>query len=97
MDASAQDDLAVTPARVPSPHFVASLVVAALLFLPTGLLAIWFAWRTRVWNARGDFARARIHSRLALAIVIITVLVGVAVYVAIIGGLLALGAFSSGS
>ena len=96
MDTSVSESPEVTPVKVPATHLVASIVVAALLFLPTGLIAILFAWRTHVWNTRADFVRARVHSRLALAFVIVTVLLGVVVYVAIIGGLLALGAFGGG-
>lgn len=90
-------DVSTQPAqRQPSTHLVGSAVVAALLFLPTGVIALAFAWRTRVWNERGDFRRARRSSRAALSFMIISIVLGVAAYAAILVGLLALGAFSGG-
>lgn len=91
MDAS-QD----TTVQEPSTHLVGSIVVAAVLFLPTGLIAIAFALRARTWITRGDLVRARRHSRAALAFVIVSIVLGLITYSAIVGGLLALGAFSGG-
>lgn len=82
--------------REPSTHLVGSLVSAALLFLPTGVIALVFALRARTWNGRGDYRRARRASRAALAFVIVSIVFGVVAYGAIVLGLLGLGAFSGG-
>lgn len=78
------------------PRFVWSVVAAALFFLPLGLVAVFFSWRTDVWNRRGETDKAHRASRWALVFIIMTLVVGVLVYVALIGALLALGAFSGG-
>ena len=82
--------------RRPRTHLVWSVIAAALFFLPLGLVAVAFSWRADVWNRRGDVARARRNSRWALAFVILTIVVGLVVYSALVGALLALGAFSGG-
>ena len=79
----------------PRTHLVWSIVAAALFFLPLGLVAVVFSWRTGVWKRRDDLARARRNSRLALGFIIVTIIVGVLVYGGLLGALLALGAFSS--
>ena len=86
-------------ANVPDPvaprtHLVGSVLSAALLFLPTGLVAVIFAWRTRVLIDRGDRLSARRSSRVALAFMIVTIVIGVVVYAGLLAALLALGAFS---
>ena len=78
----------------PRTYLVASLLVAALLFLPTGIVAVVFSLRSRVLVTRGDLGRARWHSRAALIAIIVTAVIGLIVYVALIGALLGLGAFS---
>ncbi len=78
----------------PRTYLVASLLVAALLFLPTGVVAVVFSLRSRVLITRGDLGRARWYSRAALAAIIVTAVIGIVVYVALIGALLGLGAFS---
>ena len=79
----------------PRTHLVWSITAAALLFLPLGLIAVVFSWRTGVWKRRDDLARARRNSWLAVVFIIVTIIVGVLVYGALLGALLALGAFSS--
>lgn len=79
----------------PRTHLVWSIVAAALFFLPLGLIAVVFSWRTGVWKRRDDLARARRSSRFALVFIIVTIIVGVLVYGGLLGALLALGAFSS--
>ena len=79
----------------PRTHLVWSIVSAALFFLPLGLIAVVFSWRTVVWTRRDDLARARRNSRLAVVFIIVTIAVGVLVYGGLLGALLALGAFSS--
>ena len=79
----------------PRTHLVWSIIAAALFFLPLGLIAVVFSWRTGVWKRRDDLARARRNSRLALVFIVVTIIVGVLVYGGLLGALLALGAFSS--
>jgi len=79
---------------VPRTHLVGSMLSAALLFLPTGLVAVVFAWRTRLLIDRDDLLSARRSSRVALAFMIVTIVVGVVVYAGLLVALLALGAFS---
>lgn len=85
-----------TLAAAPRAHLVWSLLAAAIFFLPTGLLAIAFSWRSRVLSQRGEFDSARRFSRAAVVFVVLSIVVGVIVYAALIGALLALGAFSGG-
>lgn len=82
--------------RLPRPRMAWAVVGAALLFLPLGLISVLLSWRTSVWNGRGDVDRARRASRWALAFIIATYVTGALVYIALVGALLALGAFSSG-
>gem|GEM_PF-797605 len=84
------------PASPPRTYLVWSALAAALLFLPIGLVALFFSIRTEVLLRRGETDRARRTSRAALALIIVTVVAGVLAYVVVIGGLLALGAFSGG-
>jgi uncharacterized membrane protein YozB (DUF420 family) len=78
----------------PRTYLIWSALVAALLFLPLGLVALASSLRTRALIHRGDMQRARRMSRVTLAMIILTVAVGVVVYAALVGALLALGAFS---
>ncbi|HEV8025165.1 MAG TPA: CD225/dispanin family protein [Candidatus Nanopelagicales bacterium] len=80
----------------PPTRLAGALVVTALLFLPTGLVAVLFAWRARTLIQRGDMERARTFSRAAMVAIIVTIVIGVLVYAALIGALLGLGAFSAG-
>ena len=82
-------------ATQPRTHLVWSIIAAALFFLPLGLIAVVFSWRTGVWKRRNDPAQARRNSRLALVFIIVTIIVGVLVYGGLLGALLALGVFSS--
>lgn len=82
--------------KPPRTYLVWSALATALLFLPLGLIALIFSLRTEVLLRRGEVDRARKSSRIALVLTIVTVVVGVLVYVVVIGGLLALGAFSGG-
>jgi uncharacterized membrane protein len=79
---------------VPRTHLVGSVLAAALLFLPTGLVAVIFALRARVLIDRGDLSSARRSSRVALVFMIVTIVAGVVVYSGLLAALLALGAFS---
>lgn len=90
------DDELTEQSRPARPRFAWSVVAAALFFLPLGLVAVFFSWRTDVWNRHGETDKAHRASRWALAFIIMTLVVGVLVYVALIGALLALGAFSGG-
>lgn len=80
----------------PRTYLVWSALAAALLFLPLGLVALFFSIRTEVLVRRGEVERARKTSRAALVLTFVTVVVGLLVYLVAIGGLLALGAFSGG-
>ena len=82
-------------ATQPRTHLVWSIVAAALFFLPLGVIAVVFSWRTAVWKRRDDLSRARRNSRLAVVFIVVTIVVGVLVYAGLLGALLALGAFSS--
>lgn len=82
--------------KAPRTYLVWTLLAAALLFLPLGLVALALSLRTRALLRRGELERARRMSRATLAMTILTVVVGVLVYLVVIGGLLALGAFSGG-
>ena len=89
LDATAEE-----PGQPPRTYLLWSALAAAVLFLPIGLVALGFSIRTDVLVRRGALDRARRSSRIALALVIVTAVVGVLVYVGLIGALLALGAFS---
>jgi hypothetical protein len=92
-DSSGPQDSAGNPPRT---YLLWSVLAAALLFLPLGAVAVFFSLRTDLLLRRGDVARARKSSRIAFWSTISTAVVGVLVYVALIGALLALGAFSIG-
>ncbi len=78
----------------PRTYLVWSVLATALLFLPLGLVAVIFSLRTGALVRRGELDRARGTSRAALALTVVTAVVGVVVYVLLVGTFLALGAFS---
>ena len=82
--------------KPPRTYLVWSALATALLFLPLGFIALVLSVRTEVLLRRGEVERARRTSRAALVLIVVTVVVGVLVYLVVIGGLLALGAFSGG-
>lgn len=82
------------PGKPPRTYLLWSALATALLFLPLGLIALIFSARTEVLLRRGEVDRARKSSRVALVLILVTVVVGVLAYLIVIGGLLALGAFS---
>lgn len=92
--ATSQDVAAEDAGISPRTYLVWSALAAALLFLPLGLVALAFSIRTDMLKRRGDVDRARRSSRIALVVVIVTTVVGVFIYLGLIGALLALGAFS---
>lgn len=92
--ATSQDVAAEDAGISPRTYLVWSALAAALLFLPLGLVALAFSIRTDMLKRRGDVDRARRSSRIALVLVIVTTVVGVFIYLGLIGALLALGAFS---
>jgi hypothetical protein len=92
-DSAGPQDSAGNPPRT---YLLWSVLAAALLFLPLGAVAVFFSLRTELLMRRGDVVRARKSSRIAFWATISTAVVGVVVYLAVVGGLLALGAFSAG-
>ena len=78
----------------PRTYLVWSALASALLFLPLGLVALAFSIRTDRLLRRGEITEARRSSRIALVLDIVTTVVGLLVYLGLIGTLLALGAFS---
>ncbi len=79
----------------PSAHLGWAIVVAALGFLPLGVIAIIQALRTTSALRAGDLVSARKRARSAKRWIIGTAVVAVLVDLAIVGSLLLLGAFAS--
>ncbi len=86
---------AAAAAKLPSGHLGWAIAVAALGFLPLGVIAIIQALRTTAALRAGDLISARKRSRSAKRWIIGTAVVAVLVDLAIIGSLLLLGAFAS--
>jgi len=82
-------------AKLPSAHLGWAIAVAALGFLPLGLVAIIQALRTTAALRAGDLVSARKRSRSANRWIIGTALVAVLVDLVILGALFLLGAFAS--
>ena len=80
--------------RLAPSYLAGSLVVTALLFLPTGLIAVFFSYRTRYWGKRGNAEKARRASRWALAFMLVSAALGIFLYASLAGIFLLLGAFS---
>lgn len=80
----------------PRSYLAWSIIATAVLFLPLGLVALFFSLRTRALLRRGDLDEAQRASRVTLVVVVVTTVVGVIAYVALVGALLALGAFGGG-
>ena len=79
---------------VPRTYLLWSVLATALLFLPLGLIALFFSIRTNVLMARGAVEPARRASRWAFTFAVAATIVGALTYVLLVGALLALGAFS---
>jgi hypothetical protein len=82
-------------AKLPSAHLGWAIAVAALGFLPLGLVAIIQALRTTAALRAGDLVSARKRSRSANRWIIGTAVVAVLVDLVILGALFLLGAFAS--
>jgi sterol desaturase/sphingolipid hydroxylase (fatty acid hydroxylase superfamily) len=80
------------PPEVPRTYLGWSLVAAVLCFLPIGLVAAWFGLRVQSAVQAGDLPAAERASRWARRWLIVTVAVGVGIYVVIGATLLLLGA-----
>ncbi|MDA3022828.1 MAG: CD225/dispanin family protein [Actinomycetota bacterium] len=80
--------------QLPSGHLGWAIAVAALGFLPFGVIAIVQALRTTAALRAGDLVSARKRSRAAKRWIIGTVVVAVLVDLVILGALLLLGAFA---
>lgn len=87
----------LTAPAVPEPrtHLVWAVLVSCLCFLPIGLIAVAFAWRTSVLIGRGDLERARRSSRAAKGWAITALIVGILVDIVLLGALALLGAFGT--
>lgn len=81
--------------QVPRTHLLGAVLVTCLCFLPLGLVAVVFAWRTSRLNEAGEFDRARRSSRAAMGWLIATIVVGVLLDVTLGAALALLGAFGS--
>ena len=77
----------------PRSYLAWSVIATAVLFLPLGLVALFFSLRTRALLRQGDLDGASKASRVALVLVVATTVVGAIAYVLLVGALLALGAF----
>jgi hypothetical protein len=81
----------MTEVRVP---WIRSLIGAGLFFLPTGAVALAYCWSSMRAGEAGNAERAARHARIARIWSWITFVLGVLLYLVIVGALLALGAFS---
>jgi len=81
----------MTEVRVP---WLRCLIGAALFFLPTGAVALVYCWSAMRAGEAGDAERAARRARAARIWAWVTFVLGVLVYIVIIGALLLLGAFS---
>ncbi len=79
----------------PPTRLVWAILATCLCFVPLGLIAVAFAWRTSVLNRRGEFTRARRTSRAALGWSITTIVIGVIVDAILAASLGLLGAFGT--
>jgi hypothetical protein len=89
------DDLDSQATSAPSAPWLGAVLVTAFGFLPLGIFAVLMCIRTDRAQAAGDLTAAAAAAKSARRLVWITVVVAVIVDIAVIGVLLALGAFSS--
>lgn len=69
----------------------------ALCFLPLGLVAVWFAWRTAARIQSGDLADARRSSTVTRRWLVATIVTGVLLDLMFLAVLGLLGAFPNGT
>jgi len=81
------------PAGPPRPGWPWVIAVSALCFLPFGLAAAYFAWRTDQALAAGDEMAARGSARAARVWTITAAVTGVVLNALILGTFVLLGAF----
>ena len=81
--------------EVPPTHLGVALALAIVCFLPLGLLAAWYGWRTARAVEAGDLVAARRDSTWASRWMIAAFVVGVVVDLGIMLVLGLLGAFPS--
>lgn len=79
----------------PKTYLRSSLIGAILFFLPLGLLAVSFAFRSRSRLEIGDDIGAKSAALWARRFMVLTFAVGGAIYFALATAFLALGAFST--
>ena len=83
-------------ARPPRAYLGWSLAATVLCFLPLGLVALYYGFRTNRAVLEGRQVDAARESRVTRRWLIATIVVGVLVYLVIAATLVLLGAFSSG-
>ncbi|MSO27637.1 MAG: hypothetical protein EXQ60_06200 [Candidatus Nanopelagicales bacterium] len=86
---------AVNSGNLPSPHLGWAILVAALGFLPLGVIAVIQALRAGAALRAAEVARARKLAAAAKRWIIITVVVALLVDLVVLGAFLFLGAFPS--
>jgi hypothetical protein len=84
----------VRPVKPPRTYLVWSAFTFVLFFLPLGLVAALYGFRTLRLVQAGDLAAAQVASRRARGWNIAGMVVGVVLWVFIVTGLLLLGATS---
>lgn len=81
--------------KPPRTYLAAAVAVSALCFLPLGLIAVLYGWRSARAVSMGDPDRARRLGRVARRWVVVTLVVGLLVDAALVAVFAVLGAFSS--
>jgi hypothetical protein len=82
---------------VPPTYLGWAVASMALCFLPLGLVAVWFAWRTAGRIQSGELAAARRSSAVARRWLVATIVLGVLLDLGLLAVLGLLGAFPTGA
>ena len=91
-----QPATALKPAgEVPPTYLGRAIAATACCFLPLGLVAVYFGWRSAKATASGDLAGAAQSSKVARRWLIAAVIIGVLLDLLIVVALGLLGAFPS--
>ncbi|XP_060576725.1 uncharacterized protein LOC132734045 isoform X3 [Ruditapes philippinarum] len=62
-------------------HMIPALCVMIICFSPTGLFAVYFAYKTRNLELSGDYDNAKLMSNFTKKWIIATVVIGICVYI----------------